>query len=594
MPTMSQRSETEVRLVVEMAMTLVDSLHGHEATTLGQKALLAVINKAFRAGDKAAHADAVFELPGISTSIILEYDGSHWHNADRVDGDVRKTLKLLKLKPDAIVVRARALGAAPLLKALEDAGADMKRVVLVELNKDASAQRANTPVLAMSAIAAKLGPALKEHGRGDHLNVYLERLQFAAAKPSRSKCWVQLGDEVKNATFCASSSTYNAAFEQLVEVAGTRGLALELLNASSGIKPRLEGIVRGLKILRDEFGVPPADFKTILSGSLAPRLENPAFIAGLHAFVAMFHVTPADLKTILCGSLAVRLESPAFITGLHAFVAMFDVTPADLKTILSNSLAVRLESPAFIGGLQAFVAMFDVTLADLKTILCGSLVVRLESPAFIAGLQAFVAAFDVTLADLKTLLCGSLVVRLDDPCLIDQVSTFMSETGIARCNLVSVLSHGSVASRLHKPTFRAGVNTLMGELGVKAAELKTILSNSFAARLEKPLFLDFLRWLLLDRKLPSASLPSMSDGFWATDITCAKQVITLLTTTYGVRPCDLPNRGPFWSQFRNSLTFGSLSAALAECRTVPSVNAKLKSLKAGRAKATRTAVPKAF
>ena len=559
MPTMSQRSETEVRLVVEMAMTLVDSLHGHEATTLGQKALLAVINKAFRAGDKAAHADAVFELPGISTSIILEYDGSHWHNADRVDGDVRKTLKLLKLKPDAIVVRARALGAAPLLKALEDAGADMKRVVLVELNKDASAQRANTPVLAMSAIAAKLGPALKEHGRGDHLNVYLERLQFAAAKPSRSKCWVQLGDEVKNATFCASSSTYNAAFEQLVEVAGTRGLALELLNASSGIKPRLEGIVRGLKILRDEFGVPPADFKTILSGSLAPRLENPAFIAGLHAFVAMFHVTPADLKTILCGSLAVRLESPAFITGLHAFVAMFDVTPADLKTILSNSLAVRLESPAFIGGLQAFVA-----------------------------------AFDVTLADLKTLLCGSLVVRLDDPCLIDQVSTFMSETGIARCNLVSVLSHGSVASRLHKPTFRAGVNTLMGELGVKAAELKTILSNSFAARLEKPLFLDFLRWLLLDRKLPSASLPSMSDGFWATDITCAKQVITLLTTTYGVRPCDLPNRGPFWSQFRNSLTFGSLSAALAECRTVPSVNAKLKSLKAGRAKATRTAVPKAF
>ena len=556
---MSQRSETEVRLVVEMAMTLVDSLHGHEATTLGQKALLAVINKAFRAGDKAAHADAVFELPGISTSIILEYDGSHWHNADRVDGDVRKTLKLLKLKPDAIVVRARALGAAPLLKALEDAGADMKRVVLVELNKDASAQRANTPVLAMSAIAAKLGPALKEHGRGDHLNVYLERLQFAAAKPSRSKCWVQLGDEVKNATFCASSSTYNAAFEQLVEVAGTRGLALELLNASSGIKPRLEGIVRGLKILRDEFGVPPADFKTILSGSLAPRLENPAFIAGLHAFVAMFHVTPADLKTILCGSLAVRLESPAFITGLHAFVAMFDVTPADLKTILSNSLAVRLESPAFIGGLQAFVA-----------------------------------AFDVTLADLKTLLCGSLVVRLDDPCLIDQVSTFMSETGIARCNLVSVLSHGSVASRLHKPTFRAGVNTLMGELGVKAAELKTILSNSFAARLEKPLFLDFLRWLLLDRKLPSASLPSMSDGFWATDITCAKQVITLLTTTYGVRPCDLPNRGPFWSQFRNSLTFGSLSAALAECRTVPSVNAKLKSLKAGRAKATRTAVPKAF
>ena len=559
MPTMSQRSETEVRLVVEMAMTLVDSLHGHEATTLGQKALLAVINKAFRAGDKAAHADAVFELPGISTSIILEYDGSHWHNADRVDGDVRKTLKLLKLKPDAIVVRARALGAAPLLKALEDAGADMKRVVLVELNKDASAQRANTPVLAMSAIAAKLGPALKEHGRGDHLNVYLERLQFAAAKPSRSKCWVQLGDEVKNATFCASSSTYNAAFEQLVEVAGTRGLALELLNASSGIKPRLEGIVRGLKILRDEFGVPPADFKTILSGSLAPRLENPAFIAGLHAFVAMFHVTPADLKTILCGSLAVRLESPAFITGLHAFVAMF-----------------------------------DVTLADLKTILCGSLVVRLESPAFIAGLQAFVAAFDVTLADLKTLLCGSLVVRLDDPCLIDQVSTFMSETGIARCNLVSVLSHGSVASRLHKPTFRAGVNTLMGELGVKAAELKTILSNSFAARLEKPLFLDFLRWLLLDRKLPSASLPSMSDGFWATDITCAKQVITLLTTTYGVRPCDLPNRGPFWSQFRNSLTFGSLSAALAECRTVPSVNAKLKSLKAGRAKATRTAVPKAF
>jgi antitoxin component HigA of HigAB toxin-antitoxin module len=538
---MQKRSRHEVSLTAAMVTSL---------NRLDDDASLAALAEALITGDNTVLADAVLELPDLPTNIILEFDGAHWHGPEKVDGDVRKTLKLLAKNPTGIILRVRQDGCPPLQQALHDAGADIKRVVIVELDKEASSP--HKVHLAMRVVANRLRPALELLGSGPKLATYLARLDATTLWDAADHAKVQL---LVTRAWAASDAAWAANYHELVAVLGSEGAAKEVLEHVTGVNIRLGDVVLGLRTLRDEFGVPAADLKTLLSNSLVVRLDNPAFNDGLRNFMHDLEVAPADLKTILSNSLVVRLDNPAFVASLRAFMHEFGVPAADLKTILSDSLATRLESPAFVASLRAF--MHDL------------------------GVPA---------ADLKTLLNGSLAARLEDPKLVDQVRAFMDTTGIKRGDLVTVLSHGSLVARLHKPAFHGAVHDLVAELGVKPHELKNLLTGSFASRIEKPATVAFVRWLRFELKLPAASLPSLSDGFWATDTACAKQVMMLLTKTYGVQPCDLPKRGPFWQAFRpGKVTFGSMKAALAECPSVATVNKKLKSMGAP-ACARRTAV----
>ena len=539
---MQKRSRHEVSLTAAMVTSL---------NRLDDDASLAALAEALITGDNTVLADAVLELADLPTNIILEFDGAHWHGPEKVDGDVRKTLKLLAKNPTGIILRVRQDGCPPLQQALHDAaGADIKRVVIVELDKEASSP--HKVHLAMRVVANRLRPALELLGSGPKLATYLARLDATTLWDAADHAKVQL---LVTRAWAASDAAWAANYHELVAVLGSEGAAKEVLEHVTGVNIRLGDVVLGLRTLRDEFGVPAA-----------------------------------DLKTLLCNSLVVRLANPAFNDGLRNFMRDLEVAPADLKTILCDSLVVRLDNPAFVASLRAFMHDLGVPAADLKTLLCNSLCTRLESHTFLPAVRNFVHAFGVPLAGLKTLLNGSLAARLEDPKLVDQVRAFMDTTGIKRGDLVTVLSHGSLVARLHKPAFHGAVHDLVAELGVKPHELKNLLTGSFASRIEKPATVAFVRWLRFELKLPAASLPSLTDGFWATDTACAKQVMMLLTKTYGVQPCDLPKRGPFWQAFRpGKVTFGSMKAALAECPSVATVNKKLKSMGAP-ACARRTAV----
>ena len=504
---MQKRSRHEVSLTAAMVTSL---------NRLDDDASLAALAEALITGDNTVLADAVLELADLPTNIILEFDGAYWHGPEKVDGDVRKTLKLLAKNPTGIILRVRQDGCPPLQQALHDAaGADIKRVVIVELDKEASSP--HKVHLAMRVVANRLRPALELLGSGPKLATYLARLDATTRWDAADHAKVQL---LVTRAWAASDAAWAANYHELVAVLGSEGAAKEVLERFTGVNIRLGDVVLGLRTLRDEFGVPAAD----------------------------------------------------------------------LKTLLSNSLVVRLDNPAFVASLRAFMHDLGVPAADLKTLLCNSLCTRLESHTFLPAVRNFVHAFGVPLAGLKTLLNGSLAARLEDPKLVDQVRAFMDTTGIKRGDLVTVLSHGSLVARLHKPAFHGAVHDLVAELGVKPHELKNLLTGSFASRIEKPATVAFVRWLRFELKLPAASLPSLSDGFWATDTACAKQVMMLLTKTYGVQPCDLPKRGPFWQAFRpGKATFGSMKAALAECPSVAAVNKKLKSMGAP-ACARRTAV----
>ena len=538
---MQKRSRHEVSLTAAMVTSL---------NRLDDDASLAALAEALITGDNTVLADAVLELEDLPTNIILEFDGAYWHGPEKVAGDVRKTLKLLAKNPTGIILRVRQDGCPPLQQALHDAGADIKRVVIVELDKEASSP--HKVHLAMRVVANRLRPALELLGSGPKLATYLARLDATTRWDAADHAKVQL---LVTRAWAASDAAWAANYNELVAVLGSEGAAKEVLEHVTGVNIRLGDVVLGLRTLRDEFGVPAA-----------------------------------SLKTLLCDSLTPRLHKPAFVAALGDFMRDFEVAPHDLKTILRDSLCTRLESPAFVASLRAFMHDLGVPAADLKTLLCNSLCTRLESHTFLPAVRNFVHAFGVPLAGLKTLLNGSLAARLEDPKLVDQVRAFMDTTGIKRGDLVTVLSHGSLVARLHKPAFHGAVHDLVAELGVKPHELKNLLTGSFASRIEKPATVAFVRWLRFELKLPAASLPSLSDGFWATDTACAKQVMMLLTKTYGVQPCDLPKRGPFWQAFRpGKVTFGSMKAALAECPSVATVNKKLKSMGAP-ACARRTAV----
>ena len=574
---MQKRSRHEVSLTAAMVTSL---------NRLDDDASLAALAEALITGDNTVLADAVLELADLPTNIILEFDGAYWHGPEKVAGDVRKTLKLLAKNPTGIILRVRQDGCPPLQQALHDAaGADIKRVVIVELDKEASSP--HKVHLAMRVVANRLRPALELLGSGPKLATYLARLDATTRWDAADHAKVQL---LVTRAWAASDAAWAANYHELVAVLGSEGAAKEVLEHVTGVNIRLGDVVLGLRTLRDEFGVPAANLKTLLCDSLTPRLHKPAFVAALGDFMRDFEVAPDDLKTILCNSLVVRLANPAFNDGLRNFMRDLEVAPADLKTVLCDSLVVRLDNPAFVASLRAFMHDLGVPAADLKTLLCNSLCTRLESHTFLPAVRNFVHAFGVPLAGLKTLLNGSLAARLEDPKLVDQVRAFMDTTGIKRGDLVTVLSHGSLVARLHKPAFHGAVHDLVAELGVKPHELKNLLTGSFASRIEKPATVAFVRWLRFELKLPAASLPSFRDGFWATDTACAKQVMMLLTKTYGVQPCDLPKRGPFWQAFRpGKATFGSMKAALAECPSVAAVNKKLKSMGAP-ACARRTAV----
>ena len=157
---MQMRSRHEVSLTAAMVTSL---------NRLDDDASLAALAEALITGDNTVLADAVLELEDLPTNIIFEFDGAYWHGPERVAGDVRKTLKLLAVNPTGIILRVRQDGCPPLQQALDDAGADIKRVVIVELDKEASSP--HKVHLAMRVVANRLRPALELLGSGPRIAV---------------------------------------------------------------------------------------------------------------------------------------------------------------------------------------------------------------------------------------------------------------------------------------------------------------------------------------------------------------------------------------------------------------------------------------
>ena len=63
-------------------------------------------------GDRLCRSDMVLNIG--SRRVVLEYDGGYWHNNERLDIDVRKSLKILAKDDSVLLVRLRVGGAPPI------------------------------------------------------------------------------------------------------------------------------------------------------------------------------------------------------------------------------------------------------------------------------------------------------------------------------------------------------------------------------------------------------------------------------------------------------------------------------------------------
>jgi antitoxin component HigA of HigAB toxin-antitoxin module len=104
---------------------------------------------------------------------------------------------------------------------------------------------------------------------------------------------------------------------------------------------------------RSQFHLPASDRKTLLDGSVAKRIQDPAFIAAVRAFLDEFQLPVSDLKTLLDNSVATRIQDPAFVAAVRAFLNEFHLSASsDLKTLLVGSVATRIQDPAFVDTLR--------------------------------------------------------------------------------------------------------------------------------------------------------------------------------------------------------------------------------------------------
>ena len=129
--------------------------------------------------------------------------------------------------------------------------------------------------------------------------------------------------------------------DRLADTIGDRNA--KRLMQTHGVTHRLANgsLLAGIQRLSDKFGISGDGLVTFMSGSVAARLEDEAFWAGLTR-LGEFGISGDDLVTFMSGSVAVRLNNLEFMDGLSILCS--ELSPQTTMDLLKNngSLATRL------------------------------------------------------------------------------------------------------------------------------------------------------------------------------------------------------------------------------------------------------------
>lgn len=226
--------------------------------------------------------DAYIDLG--SVHVFAEYDGGHYHDADRCEYDRRKSERVVAHDPLAVVLRAR-VQAAPLTTTVA-------RIIVV-----------NVDHRRMHELVYDTARALKPHVP----DPYADRL-------GRVQCHRRPVAEV-------------TAAEVLKKLDRNVGRELDLLSANLGTN----GAVRVSKV-----------------NGVKKLMEQGRFAVNALWFKTEFSLTTQQLVTFMSDCVANRVESDAFRTALRSLKTESGLTTDQFVKIMSEgSVAARIQDDAF-------------------------------------------------------------------------------------------------------------------------------------------------------------------------------------------------------------------------------------------------------
>ena len=415
LPSMVSSSRSEVVLVAHVLSAFGAG---------GQDALIKALND----GKSRGRTDAAFvDLPGLPET-WFEYDPGWTHGEDRIQDDVRKTLRMLTDAPaDALVVRLREN--AP---SIDEHLPNDDRLLIIETT-DAKPSR----------LAALLGTRIAECGSdrlSDAMKARLRKLDGAKDKAA---------ENTAHALLLRIDREYKRDLERLQEIVG-EGDARRLV-CTHGVKSRIGEFVEGIQALKVELALTHEQMVSIATNdSVSGRVGATVFRTALVSLKAELSLSTEQLVSIAGNDgTASRVERVAFRTALVSLKTELGLSTAQLVSIAGNDgTASRVERVAF-----------RTALVSLKT----ELGLSTEQLVSIAGNNCAAGrvervAFRTTLVSLKT------------------------ELGLSAEQLASIAGNGCAASRVERVAFRNALASLKTELSLSTAQLVSIAGNSCAAK----------------------------------------------------------------------------------------------------------------
>ena len=235
-------------------------------------------------------------------------------------------------------------------------------------------------------------------------------------------------------------------------------------------------LLSSIPTLRDEYGISNDGLVTFMGNSVAARLDDKAFWAGLSR-LNEFGISGDRLVAFMSNSVAVRLDDDDFWAGLSR-LGEFNITGDGLVTFMTGSVATRLGDEEFWSGLSR-LGEFGISGDRLVRFMGDSVATRLGDESFWAGLSRLVD-LGISGDQLVAFTSNSVAARLGDEEFWVGLSR-LNEFGISGDRLVTLMT-GSVATRLDDDDFMEGLSSLCSELSPPVVVDMLKNNNPFASR----------------------------------------------------------------------------------------------------------------
>ena len=337
-----------IKRIINSSMEEIETIIAIMYMTKQAVALPAILN-IMKLGDDAGLFDALFKFGTLT--VLFEYDGGRWHNADRLNRDTSKSMEALQNDKNCVVIRLRQESSAKMdaedprlsilnfkhfnrrkcaievLDAIETICETMK-IEVPDIDTEADMDEAviQEAKLYVNKAARMAYEKIYDYSEDDAIRECLLNTNGVITRVNNEE-WFKKMDEFR--TFMKSDEQFMVAFNGCIPK--------YLENDTWWV---------GLRKLTELAG--HEKLHTLLTKCLCKRLGVDGFVDALDKLAEK--VGWDRMPTLVNGCLCNRLEAPGFVDALDKLAEK--VGWDRMPTLVNNCLCKRLEAPGFVDALD--------------------------------------------------------------------------------------------------------------------------------------------------------------------------------------------------------------------------------------------------